>query len=96
MTSIADDVTDLRRAILALDAAEAAASRAGHALAEAEELAEKTGGAPDVEELRAAWEAAEAAADKARERRRETEAGTELAEAVRVYACLYGGRRRTG
>ena len=79
---------DLRRAILEQERAEAAAARA---LAEAEERAEETGDAAGIEALRAAYETAEAAADEARRRRREAEAGTGLADAVRVYSDLYGG-----
>ncbi len=85
---------DLKRAIEAQDRAEAATARTAHALAEAEERAEETGDAAEIEALRAAYETAEAAADEAPRRRREAEVGTDLADAVRLYSDLYGGGRR--
>jgi hypothetical protein len=94
---IEDDRVDLRRAIETQDAAEAVASRAAYALAEAEERLDDEASdvtVAEVEGLRLRYAEALAAAEEARRHRREVEATLDCAEVARVYGLLYAARRR--
>src|SRR5690349_23873802 len=93
MTCTDSGASALRRAILAQEQAEAAAAKAAHALAGAEErLDDGATTDAEVEPLRLRYAEALAAADAARKRRREAEAATTLDVACRVYASLHGRR----